>query len=385
MKTINYILFYTIFLAIYGLVNYYIYIRGLHSIPQNSPYRNYYIAVFLFISLAFIAGRLLERVWTSPLSDALILTGSFWLAAMLYFVLVLLCIDIMRLVNHFVTIFPSFITANYTQAKQYAAYSATFLVGILILVGSINARSPRIKTLNLSVSKKVDKVQSVNIVMVSDIHLGTIIGKHKFDKIVNTINSLNPDLVLFPGDIVDEDVTSIINDNVGESFKRIRSKYGIYACTGNHEYISGVEEACSFLTKNGITVLRDSNVLVNNSFYLFGREDRMIRRVTNKSRKSLPELLATIDTNIPIIVMDHQPFDLEQTAKYKIDLQLSGHTHNGQIWPLNYIAEKIYEISWGYLKKSDTHFYVSCGVGTWGPPVRSGNRPEIVNIKLRFE
>jgi predicted MPP superfamily phosphohydrolase len=139
------------------------------------------------------------------------------------------------------------------------------------------------------------------------------------------------------------------------------------------------------LTKNGITVLRDSNVLVNNSFYLFGREDRMIRRVTNKSRKSLPELLATIDTNIPIIVMDHQPFDLEQTAKYKIDLQLSGHTHNGQIWPLNYIAEKIYEISWGYLKKSDTHFYVSCGVGTWGPPVRSGNRPEIVNIKLRFE
>jgi uncharacterized protein len=385
MKTINYIIFFSIFFAVYGLVNYYIYIRGLHSIPQNPSYRNFYITIFLFISLAFIAGRLLERVWTSPLSDALIWIGSFWLGAMLYFVLALLCIDILRLVNHFVTIFPSFITANYVQAKQYAAYLIISLVGILIVAGSINARSPRVKTLNLSVPKKVDRVQSLNIVMVSDIHLGTIIGKHRFDKIVSIINSLNPDLVLFPGDIVDEDVASIINDNVGESFKRIKSKYGIYACTGNHEYISGVEEACSFLTKNGITVLRDTNVLVNNSVYLVGREDRMIRRINNKSRKSFPELLSTIDNNLPIIVMDHQPFDLDETAKYKIGLQLSGHTHNGQIWPLNYIAEKIYEVSWGYLKKGDTHFYVSCGVGTWGPPVRLGNTPEIVNIKLRFE
>jgi uncharacterized protein len=385
MKTINYIIFFSIFFAVYGLVNYYIYIRGLHSISQNLSYRNFYITIFLFISLAFIAGRLLERVWPSPLSDALIWIGSFWLGAMLYFVLALLCIDILRLVNHFVTIFPSFITANYVQAKQYAAYSIISLVGILIVAGSINARSPRVKTLNLSVPKKVDRVQSLNIVMVSDIHLGTIIGKHRFDKIVSIINSLNPDLVLFPGDIVDEDVASIINDNVGESFKRIKSKYGIFACTGNHEYISGVEEACSFLTKNGITVLRDTNVLVNNSVYLIGREDRMIHRINNKSRKSFPELLSTIDNNLPIIVMDHQPFDLDETAKYKIDLQLSGHTHNGQIWPLNYIAEKIYEVSWGYLKKGDTHFYVSCGVGTWGPPVRLGNTPEIVNIKLRFE
>jgi predicted MPP superfamily phosphohydrolase len=384
MKTINYILFFSIFFAVYGLVNYYIYIRGLHSIPQNSSYRNYYIAIFLFISLAFITGRLLERVWTSPLSDALIWIGSFWLGAMLYFVLIMLCIDILRLVNHFVTIFPSFITANYAQAKQYAAYSTTLLVGILILVGSINARTPRIKTLNLTVSKKVDREQLLNIVMVSDIHLGTIIGKHKFDKIVDIINSLNPDLVLFPGDIVDEDVASIINDNVGESFKRIKSKYGIFACIGNHEYISGVDESCSFLIKNGITVLRDTNVLVNNSVYLIGREDRMVRRLSNKSRKSFPELLKHIDNNYPIIVMDHQPFDLDETATYGIDLQLSGHTHNGQIWPLNYIAEKIYEVSWGYLKKGDTHFYVSCGVGTWGPPVRLGNTPEIVNIKLKF-
>ena len=384
MKTINYIIFFSIFFAVYGLVNYYIYIRGLHSIPQNSSYRNYYIPIFLFISLAFITGRLLERVWTSPLSDALIWIGSFWLGAMLYFVLILLCIDILRLVNHFVTIFPSFITANYAQAKQYAAYSTTLLVGILILVGSINARSPRINALNLTVSKKVDREQLLNIVMVSDIHLGTIIGKHKFDKIVDIINSLNPDLVLFPGDIVDEDVASIINDNVGESFKRIKSKYGIFACTGNHEYISGVEESCSFLLKNGIMVLRDTNVLVNNSIYLIGREDRMVRRLSNKSRKSFPELLQNIDNNFPIIVMDHQPFDLDETAKYGIDLQLSGHTHNGQLWPLNYIAEKIYEVSWGYLKKGDTHFYVSCGVGTWGPPVRLGNTPEIVNIKLKF-
>lgn len=304
---------------------------------------------------------------------------------MLYFVLALLCIDILRLINHFVTIFPAVITANVVQTKQYIFIFVTLLVFSVIVVGNFNARYPRIKKLNLTIPKKVEDVKSLNIVVATDIHLGTIVGKHRFDKIVSKINSLNPDLVLLPGDIVDEDVASIIDDNVGESLRNINSKFGVFAVTGNHEYIGGVERSCRFLTKNGIIMLRDSSVLLNDIVYLIGREDRTINRFTDRRRKSLEELMVNVNKTYPVILMDHQPIGLDEAVNNSVDLQLSGHTHNGQLWPLNYIADAIYEISWGYLKKGETHFYVSCGVGTWGPPVRLGNTPEVVNIKLMFK
>jgi hypothetical protein len=159
---------------------------------------------------------------------------------------------------------------------------------------------------------------------------------------------------------------------------------GIYASTGNHEHIGGVEEACKYLTEHDITVLRDSVIMVNNEFYLIGREDRDARRFSGAGRKSLDELMKNVDSEFPLILMDHQPFNLEQASSKGIDLQISGHTHNGQLWPLDYITDAIYEKSWGYEKKGNTHIYVSSGIGTWGPPVRTGNRPEIVNIKLNF-
>ena len=114
------------------------------------------------------------------------------------------------------------------------------------------------------------------------------------------------------------------------------------------------------------------------------RDDKDKNKFTDEKRKSLSSILSNKDKNLPIIMMDHQPFNLEQAQQNGIDLQLSGHTHNGQLWPANYIVDKIYEVAWGYKLINKTHYYVSCGVGGWGPPVRTGSRPEIVNIKLRF-
>ena len=92
-----------------------------------------------------------------------------------------------------------------------------------------------------------------------------------------------------------------------------------------------------------------------------------------------------VDHSMPVILMDHQPFGLHEAVENGVDLQLSGHTHHGQLWPFSFITKRVYELSWGYLKIGDTHFYVSCGVGTWGPPVRTGNSPEIMNIILSFD
>ncbi len=123
--------------------------------------------------------------------------------------------------------------------------------------------------------------------------------------------------------------------------------------------------------------------MIDNSFYLTAREDYSKSQFTGKQRKPL-NLILNGRENYPVILMDHTPFKLEEAEKNNVDLQLSGHTHHAQLWPLNYLTSLIYEKDWGYLKKGNTQYYVTCGVGTWGPPVRTGSRTEIVNIKIKF-
>ena len=167
--------------------------------------------------------------------------------------------------------------------------------------------------------------------------------------------------------------------------KNLHAPLGVYAITGNHEYIGGAAEAVAYLTEYNIKFLSDTAEFLDNRFYLAGRDDRDKTRFTGKPRKSLADILKNANHSFPILLMDHQPFQLSIPEELGVDLQLSGHTHDGQIWPFNYITNAIYEVSWGYKKKGNTHIYVSCGYGTWGPPMRIGNHPEVVSITLHFE
>jgi hypothetical protein len=320
----------------------------------------------------------------SFVSDALTWIGSFWLGAMVYFLMVIILFDILRLINIFIPILPFTVSGDYMNLKLAALLFTTLIISLVVSLGFNNAKNPVIKKLELSVDKKAGNIKELNIVMASDIHLGTIIGKDRFNIIVEKINSLNPDIVLLAGDIVDEDIQPVIRHNLGETLKNIKSKYGVYGITGNHEYIGGVENACKYLTEHGVKMLRDTTVIIDNSFYVVGREDRDIKRFAGKERKPLGELVKDINKNLPVIVMNHQPFELSEAVERRVDLHISGHTHHGQQWPFNYITEKVYEISRGYEKRENTHLFVSNGVGTWGPPIRIGNRPEIVNIILKF-
>ncbi len=385
MKKINLAIFFSIALSVYALINYYIFIREWEAGGFQQIWRTVYVAAFLVLSLSFIAGRVLERFSLSWLSSVLVLLGSFWLAAMVYFLLFAFAIDIIRLLNFIVPFFPSFLTVNPERTKETTSFVVMGAVLIIVVAGYFNARSPIVKTLELSIHKNGRALRSLNIAVASDIHLGTIVCKSKLERIVARINSLKPDLVLLPGDVVDEDIGPVIRNNLGETLRKIESKFGVLAITGNHEYIGGVEPACAYLTEHGVTMLRDSSVKIGDGVYVVGREDISIRGFTDKTRKPLAELMAAVDKSYPVILMDHQPFRLEEAEVNGVDLQLSGHTHHGQLWPFNFITKKVYELSWGYKKKGNTHYYVSCGVGTWGPPIRTGNRPEIVNIKLIFE
>lgn len=379
-----FLIFFSIVLLIYSALNYYVFIHGLNAIPVGHPYRTPYKWTFLILASAYIIGRVLERIWLSPVSEVFTWIGSFWLAAILYLFIIAILIDLVRLA-HLVIPYPGFITKDYAAAKLLLLAGIIGVVVIIVIAGHINALSPRIKHLDLTVHKNAGTLQKLNIVMISDIHMGTIIGPRRLSAIVNKVNALSPDLILIVGDAVDEDLAPVIRHNLGANLENLKAPLGVYSITGNHEYIGGAEAAVAYLLKHGIKVLRDSIVLVNESFYLAGREDRDKERFSGKKRMTVEALLKDLDHNRPIILLDHQPFNLGDAEKAGVDLQLSGHTHHGQLWPANYIANAIYEVSWGYLLKGNTHFYVSSGIGSWGPPVRTGNRPEIVDIHLTFD
>ena len=375
-------IFFGIVFTVYGLINYYIIRRGLSVVPAE--YKTIFLVVTIFIAASYIAGRVLENIWISPISIVLVWIGSFWLAIMTYTFLFLLVIDLFRLANHFLPFFPSFIIGNVEQTKKTVA----IIVGVLVLSsvagGFINTKMIAIKKYSIDIKKSAGGLKSLNLAIASDLHLGTINSYEFMYKVGDKLNSMNPDLILLAGDIIDEDLGPVIKYDVGEHLKRLKAKYGVYAVTGNHEYIGGADPAVEYLHKHDINVIRDSVVKIDNAFYIVGREDRSSRQFGGKQRKELSDIMKEVDKSLPVIMMDHQPFNLEQAAQNGVDLQLSGHTHNGQLWPFNYIVEKVYELAWGYKVIGNTHYYVSCGVGGWGPPIRTGSRPEIINIKLNF-
>lgn len=385
MKFWSFLIFVSIVLLIYSSVNYYIFIRGLQAIPKDSSFRTYYIVLFIIAASSLWIGRILENFMLNKVTEIFVWIGSFWLAFMLYFFLFVILFDLIRLTDHFFGILPKFISGNYEKAKIISLIGTIVIATGIIIYGHINFLNPRILTLEITLPKKDSKLNTLNIAAASDIHLGTIVGKKQLDKFVQMTNSLNPDIILLPGDIFDEDIGPIIKNNLGNDLQKLNAKYGVYAVTGNHEYIGGVEPAVDYLEKHGINVIRDEAVLIDSSFYLVGREDRSVGQFANQTRKELSEITKTIDKNLPAILLDHQPFQLNLARENGIDLQLSGHTHHGQLWPLNYITSMIYEISWGYKKIEGTHYYVSSGFAGWGPPVRTGSRTEVVNILLRFE
>lgn len=378
----KFLVFFAIVFSIYGLINLYIFIRGWNAIyPQ---YRTFYLVIFLFWSLSYLIGRYLERKALNWFSKLLVWIGAFWLAAFVYFLLFVLIVDALNLINLIIPIYPSLIFKDYELTKQIVFIALILITFVIIIFGYINARNPRIKELNLKINKTAGGLKTLTIAAASDIHLGTIINSSRLKLIVKKINLLNPDIVLLPGDVVDENIEPVVQDNVGDVLKEIKSNYGTFAITGNHEYIGGVEQACKYLFKHEVVVLRDNYVKIANSFYLVGREDRSIKSFAGKKRKELTEIMNGIDKSLPIILMDHQPVKLIEAQQNGVDFQLSGHTHHGQLWPFNYITQKIFEVSRGSKKIGSTHYYISCGVGTWGPPIRTGNSPEILNITLTF-
>lgn len=376
------IVFFTIVLTVYSLANIYIFFKGYNAVPLLQNNRLAYSIAFFLLSVVFIAAKILESRHSSVISDILNIIGGFWLAYMLYGFIIFLFSDIV----HLGLKIPGIINSN--NIMHYRKWSFFITLGIstiLIFGGFINAVIPVVKKYNITINKKVEGIKKLRIAAVSDIHLGSIIRKRSLIKLSNIIQEMNPDVVLLLGDIIDGEIGPVLRDDLLQYFTFPRDKNKLFAITGNHEFIGGGGRTIPYIESKGIRVLKDEIITLEGGIQLIGRTDKDSYRFYGKERLQLSELMKQVDTTRPIILLDHQPFHLDETAKFGIDLQLSGHTHNGQMWPLNYLTEKIYELSYGYLKKGNSQFIVSSGYGLWGPRVRSGSRSEVLLITIEFK
>jgi predicted MPP superfamily phosphohydrolase len=262
-----------------------------------------------------------------------------------------------------------------TGFPRWASYAVMAgVVAVVLVAGHVRYLAKERVELVAETGKMTG--DGLTLVFISDLHLGHGIGARELARWVDMINAEHPDAVLIGGDVVDNDVRPLEEGNMAAHLRRLEAPLGVFACPGNHEYIAGIDRSVRFLTGAGVQVLRDSTVEVGGKFLLVGRDDR-----SNPRRAPLKKLLEGRQGELPVIVLDHQPVELSATTG--VDLQLSGHTHRGQVWPVSWLTDALYEVSHGFRRVGETGVYVTSGIGLWGGKFRIGTRSEYVVIRLR--
>lgn len=287
-----------------------------------------------------------------------------WLIILFYLFMVFLVLDVGRWIH--------LIPQSFTRHSMVGTLSVCGLMVGIFVYGYFNYRHKVRVAIDLKTEKQLER--PLKMVMVSDLHLGYHNRRAELARWVNLMNAEKPDMILIAGDIIDRSMRPLLEEGMHEEFKKLQAP--IYACLGNHEYYSQYEDALQFYRDAGIHLLIDSVTLVN-GIQVVGRDDRF-----NVHRKSLAELMHGVDGSRYTILLDHQPFHLDQAEKAGVDFQLSGHTHYGQVWPVSWIEKGIYENAYGPLQKGKTQYYVTSGLGIWGGKFRIGTQSEYLVVTL---
>ena len=346
----------------YTCGNIYLFVRSLQQFSPLPLWGKVAFGILFWVmALAlFIAIGARDVAIPEMVAHTLFRVGSVWMVFLLYMVLSLLVVDVIHLaLPHFGGFY----------------YALGFTICLLIY-GNWNYHHPRIENIEIEIEKPLAK--PLRVVAVSDIHLGYGTDKKALQKYVALINEQQPDIILIGGDLIDNSVKPVRAQRMQEELQELKASQGVYMAMGNHEYISGVKECSALLEDTPIGLLRDSIVTLNSGIQIIGRDDR-----TNPKRRPLEELVAECDKTKPIIVIDHQPYALAEADSLGVDFQFSGHTHRGQVFPLNLLMDRIYEQSHGYRHWSHAHIYVSSGLSLWGPPFRIGTYSDIAVITIK--
>lgn len=350
-------------LILYLLGNGYIFWRLWSLLVALPMWAKVSVTILYWVVALMLAGVFAFRNASIPewLLKTMYVLGSSWLVFVLYMVMALLITDVVKL---FV---PSF-----TNGFLWALGTTV----VVLIWGYCNYRNTQVEHIDVQLDKPIANGQ-LKIVAVSDVHLGYGTGKSAAKRYVDLINAQQPDVVLIAGDLIDNSLRPLVSQRMEEELRQIKAPQGVWLVPGNHEHISDIAQCKQFLAAASITMLVDSVVTLPGGVQIVGRDDRI-----NRCRKSLETIMEGVDANKPIVMLDHQPFDVAKKDSLGIDLQLSGHTHRGQVWPLNLLVDKMFEQSHGYRRWTHSHVYVSSGLSLWGPPFRIGTNSDMAVITL---
>jgi uncharacterized protein len=370
-------MFHTIITLAYIIPNIYVFVR-LGQLFVNKGYKLYYTLIYLLVALIYPVTSLFTGREVGYVVGNLATISGYILPFYLYLFLSLLLFDILLLINRLARIVPTdkLKTTNF----KVAGLSAILVISIgVVIAGSYNFNTIQVTEYQVNTPRKSAKIDHLRICFVADFHLKNGVNVHYVEQVAAQILKINPDLMIFGGDIVEGSKEDASLEKFEEILREIHPRYGVFAIFGNHEFY-GRQGKGQFFEKAGMRLINDQVVVIDSSFNLVGRYDSQYRE-----RKSLAELMRSVKVSLPVILIDHRPTELEQIGRAGVDISFSGHTHDGQLFPLNLILRNMYPLVWGHKKFSNTDSFVTSGIRLWGPPVRTVGKSEIVVVEVRFK
>ncbi len=344
-------------------------------IPQRL-FKILFVLVYILLVLVFPIAETLSHTSRTRWTDFIATWGYFSLPLLLYILLSVIVLDLALSVARLTGIL-----SKETVERRRFSRARLFLVLALpvavVVTGTVWNNHPRIRNYSIEIPQKSSRIRELKIAFAADFHIREATNRRFMERFVEKISAANPDIVLIGGDVLEGDRQDEGLADFEAQFRRLKPKYGLYGIPGNHD-LRGVSSR-TFFDHSGIHLLQDAVERIDNAFYLVGRNDQRLR-----GRKSINELLRDCDNDLPVIVLDHRPTDLDNVSRSGADILLSGHTHNGQLFPVNFITRRHYELSWGYKLKNRTHIFVTSGIQVWGPPVRTAGASEILIVNVSF-
>jgi hypothetical protein len=369
-------MFHTIITLAYIIPNIYVFLR-IGQLFINKGYKQYYTLIYLLLASIYPVSNLFSERDAGILVEVLSMISNYLLPFYLYLFLFVMIFDVLLLINSLFKIIPAGKMKS-TRFKATGLSVILFFSLLVVVAGVINFNTIRTSEYRIEIPGKSSKISHLRLAFAADFHLQEGSNIHFVEMFLQKIAIIRPDLLLFGGDIVEGDREDESLTRFEQLLRGIHTRYGVFTVLGNHEFYAGQDKG-GFFNKAGMKVLCDTIVVIDNSFNLGGRYDSHFR-----TRKTIDELMKSVTDSLPVILIDHRPTEIDQVSKTAVDVQLSGHTHNGQLFPINLITRKTYQLSWGYRKTGNTHFFVTSGIRLWGPPLRTAGKSEIMVIDIVF-
>lgn len=360
----------------YLIPNIYLLFR-INSLFISKSYRLIYFVVYLLLASVYPVAEMFSHDDAGGFLRILETVSGYILPLYLYLFMLVLFYELILVVNHWLKVVPHSTRKGFSY--RFYVFSSILLLSVSIVVaGSVNLNTIRVSRYHIETARNNSGIRHLRLAFVADFHIrhDTDVGFVK--QFEERIRELQPDLMLYGGDIIEGRLEHRIDGKITSVLNEIKPVYGSFGVFGNHD-LNGGHEPRSFFEHAGITVLKDSVVRIDSSFYIAGRYDERVR-----DRKDISVLLQDAD-DLPLVLLDHRPSDILNVSHTTADLQFSGHTHNGQMFPLNFIVQNMNELSWGYKKIKNTHFFVTSGLRLWGPPVKTAGKSEIMLVDIYFQ